>query len=148
MRERVAQENVENQGFEAYLPLIEVMSARRTLRLVPMFPCYMFVRFDPAVDRWRAIASSRGVKRVFGSTPETPTAVPEWVMTGVREAERGNGRPDVDGRHGVPLGAAIRVGELTGVCEWSTEKRVGMLLTLMGRECRTTVDRDEVEMVT
>ena len=54
------------QGFETYLPryLKRRRHARRTETVAaPLYPCYLFVTFDPAVQRWRSIHSTIGVTR-------------------------------------------------------------------------------------
>jgi transcription antitermination factor NusG len=49
-------------------------------RLAPAFPGYLFVLFDRASQPWRAIHSTRGVKRLFSTAPEAPTPVPVGVV--------------------------------------------------------------------
>lgn len=62
------------QGFDVFLPL----GAKRLWSGVyvgPLFGHYLFVRFDVRKHAWRRICSTRGVRRIFGSTPETPCPV-------------------------------------------------------------------------
>ena len=60
------------QGFEFFLP--KIVSDKKTTGGVavpwaPLFPGYIFVRFDPARPAWRAINGTRGVTKLvsFGN---------------------------------------------------------------------------------
>ena len=69
-----ALENLQNQGFEAWLPLITVEKLRRG-RLAevtePMFSRYLFIRLDTEQTNWAPIRSTLGVSRLvsFGNRP-------------------------------------------------------------------------------
>jgi len=80
---------VEN-GFEVLNPKIEERRyIRRKLQDVvsPLFPCYIFVRFDNPND-YRLIKYTRGVKSVVG--PEhIPSAVPEDIIGQIKERMEG-----------------------------------------------------------
>lgn len=71
-QEKLALENLQRQGFEAYLPMhqVEVRPRGQPARVVPLplFPRYMFVAADLATMGWRAIYSTRGVQGVLPST--------------------------------------------------------------------------------
>ncbi len=80
--EERAQEHLARQGFEVFLPryLKRRSHARRvTVAPAPLFPRYLFVSFDAAQQRWRAIRSTRGVIDLV-SNGETPVPVPETVI--------------------------------------------------------------------
>jgi transcriptional antiterminator RfaH len=67
-------ENLQNQGFEAWLPMISLEKLRRG-RLVevsePMFSRYLFIRLDTEHTNWAPIRSTMGVSRLvsFGNRP-------------------------------------------------------------------------------
>ncbi len=65
-----AQYELNNQGFETYLP---------TIRSKPMFPRYLFTRFDRDVDNWGTIRSTRGCIDVL-KHGFLPQAVPSQAM--------------------------------------------------------------------
>ncbi len=71
-QERVALENLERQGFTAYLPLVRARRRRQT-RVVhviePMFPRYLFVNLSDLTDDWGPIRSTIGVSNLvrFGN---------------------------------------------------------------------------------
>jgi transcriptional antiterminator RfaH len=63
---------------------------RRRLQEVisPLFPCYIFIKFDNIKD-YHFIKYTRGVRRIVG-TEKTPTIVPEEIITSIqRRMEQG-----------------------------------------------------------
>ena len=73
-QEERALENLQNQGYEAWLPLITIEKLRRG-RLAdvvePMFSRYLFIRLDMEHTNWTPIRSTLGVSRLvsFGNRP-------------------------------------------------------------------------------
>lgn len=85
--ERAARE-LAAQGFAAFLPRIvrTVRHARRMhTRTVPLFPRYLFVRLDPARERWRAVNGTFGVARIVAAG-ERPQPVPPGIVEAIRAA--------------------------------------------------------------
>lgn len=91
--ERLAVLELANQDFPTLLPLRclapkpdEPSGPRRhrrreaAPRIVPAFPGYLFVLFDQAAQPWRRIHGTRGVRRLFSTSPERPTPVPVGVV--------------------------------------------------------------------
>lgn len=73
-------------GFEVLNPkLRERKYVRRKLQDVvsPLFPSYVFVRFNVPGD-YRVVRYTRGVRRVVG-TDSTPAVVPEHIMAALIE---------------------------------------------------------------
>jgi transcriptional antiterminator RfaH len=73
-QEHRALENLQNQGFEAWLPMLALEKLRRG-RLAqvvePMFSRYLFIRLDTEHSNWSPIRSTIGVSRLvsFGNRP-------------------------------------------------------------------------------
>ena len=69
-QEQRAKRNLENQGFEIFLPMIAFAKQNQTksITLKPMFPRYLFVHINTALDKWTRIESTIGVSHlvVFG----------------------------------------------------------------------------------
>jgi transcriptional antiterminator RfaH len=81
-REEQAARNLKNQEFGVFLP--RRMKTRRHARKLenvatPFFPGYLFVHFDIARDRWRAINGTYGVVRLVGSSTQ-PAQVPSNIV--------------------------------------------------------------------
>jgi len=71
-----AQQNLSNQGYEAYLPLMSRQKLRRGLIEIakePLFPRYLFIRLDATHSgkSWGPIRSTLGVSTLvsFGGVP-------------------------------------------------------------------------------
>jgi transcription elongation factor/antiterminator RfaH len=74
--------NLNKQGYHIFCPRLwrTIRHARTTRTLLwPLFPSYLFVRFDPRKDRWRCINGTRGVMHLVGQT-DTPEPVPTEIV--------------------------------------------------------------------
>jgi transcriptional antiterminator RfaH len=127
-----------NQGYAVFLP--QRRKTRRHARkletvLVPFFPGYLFVSFDPSRDRWRNINGTYGVARMV-MQGETPLPAPPGVVEALRHACDENGVL----RHapGLRPGQPVRIlagafADLVGRLEQLDEHgRVRVLLDIMG----------------
>ena len=98
-QERIAQENLERQSFEAYLPLMQVSRRRRgkwVETVEPMFSRYIFIRLDPGTTNVASVRSTRGVTGLvqYGNTL---VPVPESfisVLLQTADAETGVHTPE------------------------------------------------------
>jgi transcription antitermination factor NusG len=81
-REAIAIRYLADAGIETYLPRI----ADRN-RIVPLFPCYLFVRI---MDRWHPIKNCIGITRVLLSG-ERPAILSDSVIMEIRARENRNG---------------------------------------------------------
>ena len=151
-RESQAFHELMRQGYHVWLPQIATGPLEAT-RLVVMFPGYLFVKFDSKADRWRAIASTYGVKRLFGTSPETPTP----IKIGVIEALKSRCQPGTstyDDRIDPPSleGKTIRMEQgvfsgFEGICSRSASDRITVMLTMFGQQREVQVTRDQVTVV-
>lgn len=159
LQEVVAKDNLERQardfgpGFEVYLPQKLFMHPkRRRLETAPFFPRYLFVRVDLRLASWKRIWSTRGVQGVMGSSAERPFAIADWVIERVRAQEdAGFIRMglDVDQDAIRARNARFENGEVVRAAgmtleavfiERVDEKRAAILVSLLGRDSRVTVD--------
>ena len=74
--ETIAARHLANQAFQTYLPL----HVERRSVIVPLFPGYLFVRFDPDIDPWGKIRSTRGVGGLIRHGTIRPTAIQPGVI--------------------------------------------------------------------
>lgn len=74
-KERLAQQQLERQGFSTFLPFAPLTTTTRRNKAVavkqPLFSGYLFVQMDVARQRWRAVNSTVGVLYLvqFGDRP-------------------------------------------------------------------------------
>ena len=73
--EHRAVQHLNRQAFQTYLPLL---LERR--QIIPLFPGYLFIRFDPDVDQWGKIRSTRGVGGLIRHGTIRPTAIQPGVI--------------------------------------------------------------------
>jgi transcription antitermination factor NusG len=84
--ERVAAASFHEKGFETYLPLYRSRRkwSDRTKEIdVPLFPGYVFSRFDTALRL--PILTTPGVVSIVGSNATGPAAVPEAEIEAIRK---------------------------------------------------------------
>lgn len=149
----IAEENLRRQNFPTFLPL-EKVSARAGRRFAatirPLFPGYIFVAYNPEQNRWQTINSTFGVKRVvtFG---DSPAIVPLGVVSNLML------RCDRDGKLLPPRllnpGAQVRLTTgpfadfLATVHEIAPERRIWVLLDLMGTQIRVSVSAEGLRLI-
>ena len=64
----IASQNLERQGFETFLPKMEITQRQKNqfvVKNVYVFPGYMFVCFDPHFITWTKINSTYGVSKIL-----------------------------------------------------------------------------------
>lgn len=154
-QEKAALQNLERQGYESYLPLMREPRrrlGRRVSVISPMFPRYLFVHLDQTTDNWGPIRSTVGVASMvrFG---QRASPVPESLISCLR------GREDQEGIQNVmpeelKTGARVRILEgpfagYEGIFQVRTgRERVVVLLDILGRDTRASVDESTLEPVT
>ena len=87
-QEERAKENLENQGFETFLPMIafEKIKQPKLYSLKPMFPRYLFTQFNAEKNNWVHVKSTRGVSHVitFGDKlTKVPNSVINYLKSNV-----------------------------------------------------------------
>jgi transcriptional antiterminator RfaH len=82
-QEELAISHLARQGFETFCPQLwkERRHARqRKVVKTPVFPGYLFVRFDIDSQPWVSINSTRGVRHLVGPSPSRPQSFPDSAM--------------------------------------------------------------------
>ena len=146
-----AAKNLNQQGFETFLPLHNSTS-RKSSRFKntsrPLFPGYMFIRFDRAGSEWHKINNTHGVSRLitFNSILKSiPSAFVDNLMkrynsTGnlipIAEMEKGDKVKILDG----PFADFIATVE-----KYETAQRIWVLLDLMGRKTKIQTPSNALE---
>lgn len=147
--------NLVKQGFETYLPryLKQRRHARRTDWIkVPLFPRYIFVSFDVAVTRWRAISSTIGIDRMICSL-DRPVPVPQGVVESIQSRENERGLISLAQCLSLARGDRVQIdsgafSDMSGLFECiSDDERVTVLLDLLGRQVRVKVPAAALALV-
>ncbi|GJM09379.1 MAG: transcription antitermination protein RfaH [Lysobacteraceae bacterium] len=151
-RELAAEQHLSRQGFECFLPRAcnpTRKVVRSKPRVEPLFPRYLFVRLALGLDNSAPIRSTQGVVGLvrFGQqTVRVPTPIIEGLLE-LRDLETGLVKPRFE-----PFDAGDRVQVFDGpfagldavVDEPCGEKRVMVLLDILGRQSRVAVRPNQV----
>lgn len=121
---------------------------RYVSELRPLFPGYMFVAFNPTTGSWRKISCTIGVSKLV-SFGNQPTSVPYDLVSGLMK------RCNADGTllpsNQINKGDLVQL--LTGpfadyvarVETIDAEQRIWILMELMGRTTRISVDPNKLQ---
>jgi transcriptional antiterminator RfaH len=153
----IAERNLRRQGFELFVPqeqcAVRGASAFRTVRR-PLFPGYVFVRAgaDMAVPSaaLRAVNGTQGVVRLvsFGASP---APLPPGFVEALIERYDAGGRmaPPQMLREGdrVRMASAPFVDMIGSIEKISAERRVWILLDLLGTKVRLSASSDDLALV-
>jgi transcriptional antiterminator RfaH len=145
-----ASEHLRRQGFETYLPryLKQRRHARRIEKVsAPLFPSYLFAAVDMTSQRWLAIDSTIGVKRLvrYGNHP---AAVSISILETLKRREDANGFIQLGYRPKFSRGDKVCVldgafQDCFGLYEgMSGGDRVAILLDLLGRKVRVVLNSE------
>ena len=136
-----ALENLVRQGYETYLPLMEVERLQRgklLKKMEPLFPRYLFLHLEEGNDNWGPIRSTLGVAGLvrFG---QAYAVVSDEVMAAVRERTQDIKKSLFESGDNVRVVSGPLLG-LEGVFEIADgEQRSFVLLEFMQKQQRVSV---------
>ena len=81
-QEARALENLQNQGFNCFLPTLQVQKLRnQKVQTVtePMFSRYLFIQLDDQTQNWGPIRSTLGVSKLVSFGPQPAKVPPEFI---------------------------------------------------------------------
>lgn len=147
-QEHAADVRLLEMGLETFLPLVMARVQRR-VQVRPLFPCYLFARFDPA--RWLyAIDHLTGVRQVV-SVDGRPLPVDETIIAELRQAGDARGVIELDQRPRPGDEVRIQTGLFAGLVgrveQMRPRDRVVVLLRAIVSRARVEVDTDMVEVL-
>jgi transcriptional antiterminator RfaH len=147
-----AVKNLTQQGFETFLPLHDTTS-RKLSRFIntsrPLFPGYMFIKFDRAESKWHKINNTYGVSRLitFSSILKSiPTTFVDSLMK--RYDSSGKLIPvkklKKDDQVKVLRGPFANF--IASVEKYESDQRIWILLDLMNRKTKIQTTSDALEL--
>jgi len=152
-RESYAVENLERQGFTTYCPTIikTVRHARRVHDAArPLFPSYVFVERASALQRWRLLMSTYGVRSLVRSG-DGPGVLDDGFVSALRAREvdgvlRRPARPYEVGQN-----VEIRGGAFDGlagtIIELREKDRIVVLMSLLNQPTRVMLSAEALSPV-
>ena len=152
-QENLAQENLERQGYETYLPRIyqtRRRNGRHVKTIEAFFPRYLFIHLDSETDNWAPIRSTIGVSKMI-RFDGIPAMVPEQLI----EALKGN--DDEDGIQRFNQKNLIRGDKVTiidgplagyqGIYQHQkTSERVAVLVDLVGKNTLLNISVHDLQI--
>lgn len=148
-----AQENLLHQGYETYLPLIQISRRRNgknVKRSEAFFPRYLFISLDKETDNWSPIRSTIGVAGMvrFGGVP---AVFPEFMLENMKHNEDEFGLQRIK-KKGLKTGDSV--GIIDGPFEghkaiyqgMKSTERVSVLLDIIGKNTQVTLSVHELEI--
>jgi len=150
-QERLAQENLERQGYLTYLPLAEIRRRRRgrVIRVIDaMFPRYFFIHLSNKTDDWRPIRSTIGVASLvkFG---QVPAGVPNELIAVIKERENSDGIHELTNNE-YTFGDTVRIAEgpmegFEGVFQCNTGRERSILLVkLIQKQIKVEIETTKI----
>ena len=150
--EAVALQNLQQQGFEAYLPLYKCLKKTDTsIEAVfePMFARYVFFRPSNQAQSIGVVRSTRGVAQLVSFGHALATIRPN-TLNAIRALEQARNAADVAELSSLCPGQLVRfcnssLRGLEGLVKSVSSRRVAVLLELMGRQQIVSVDHCQLE---
>jgi transcriptional antiterminator RfaH len=139
-QEERALDNLQRQGFEAWLPMLtveKVLRGKLSHVTEPMFSRYLFIRLDTQQTNWSPIRSTMGVSRLV-SFGNRPAAVADELIQALQTL------PQRAPERLFQLGQSIKIvsGPLKGIegifQQADGEHRAMVLIDLMNKQHRVT----------
>jgi transcriptional antiterminator RfaH len=151
-QEAVAHANLEQQGFEVYLPLFKKFKKTEqgpVALFEPMFPRYLLFRPGRLGQSISAVRSTKGVTTIvrFGFEP---ALLQGDVVQRIRQMEQVREQATIEELNHLKVGQKVRLkhtalGAIEGLVHNVSSKRVAVLLEILGRPTVVQVDHHQVE---
>ena len=147
-----AEMNLNRQGFETFLPLSDFIlqqNSRFTKTTKPLFPGYMFIAFDNKDMSWVKINNTYGVSRLI-TFSSTLKAVPTSFISNLMNRCDSSGKLQVNKQFKKGDQVKILNGPFTNfiatVETLEADKRIWILMDLMGRETKFKIDINNLKI--
>ena len=134
--ERIAWREITQLGYEAFCPVERVND-----RLQPVFPRYLFVRFNIVADQWRLLLAVRGVASFVSFRPDgrLPAPIDDRIITHTKALLDATGmlvqKPKTKlGKTFAVVNPNSPLQHWSGICTMDAKQRVRLLLDFLG-EC-------------
>ena len=151
--ESVAQVNLQQQGFESYLPLYKKFKKTETGSVSvfePMFPRYIFFRPTRPTQSISTVRSTKGVNNLvrFGFEPAT---LQDEMVTLIRELEQSRNQVSVQEASPLQVGQSVllkhnALNNMQGLVHSVGSKRIAVLLEILGRPTVVQVEHHQIEV--
>ena len=152
-QENLAQENLQRQGYETYLPRI-YQTRRRNGRYVKtieaFFPRYLFINLDTETDNWAPIRSTFGVSKMI-RFDRMPAVVPYNLIQALKSNDDEDGIQRMIQKN-IMRGDKVTIidGPLAGYQgiyqQQKSAERVAVLVDLVGKNTLLNISMHDLQI--
>ncbi len=151
-QEQLALQNLEQQGYQAYLPLYKKFKATEqglVALFEVMFPRYIFFRPGHAGQGIAAVRSTKGVATVIRFGVE-PAVLQDELVQRIRQTEQERNEATQQDLSSLKSGQLVRLKHtalagMEGLVQSVSSKRVAVLLEILGRPAVVDLKHHQVE---
>ena len=138
-KERLATQNISNQGYEYYLPLFreKIVKQNNTIDVTKvLFPRYIFVKVR---QQWASLTGTYGVSGLV-MEGTSPKVIPERVIEKIRSREDKDGFITIEEKDKLSQGDSVKLAEgplkdSIGIYQgMSNDERAVVLFKILGSE--------------
>ena len=152
-QEQIALFNLEQQAFEAYLPLYKKFKKTEQGPIAlfePMFPRYMLFRPRHPEQSISAVRSTKGIATIVRFGYE-PAMLHDTVVQRIRQLEQDRNHATLQELSNLKPGQSVRLkhtalGGIEGLVQSVSSKRVAVLLEILGRPTLVQLEHHQVEV--
>ena len=142
-QEKKAKQNLENQGYRAFCPMVKIND-----RLVVLFPGYLFVQLNEKTQNWSPINSTKGVSHFvkFGlNFAKVPNSVIEFIKTNQHiTADKLNNLNKFKPGDKVQISDGAFQDYMAIFKCYKSDERVILLMNLLGHEQSLSIKKESV----
>ena len=142
-QEKIAKQNLENQGYEVFCPISKINN-----RLVVLFPGYLFVQLNKNTQNWSPINSTKGVSHFvkFGlNFAKVPTSVIEFIKTNQHiTTEKLKNLYQFKSGDKVQISDGVFNNFVAIFKSYKSDERVILLMDLLGQEQSLSIKKESV----
>lgn len=153
--EKIAEINLQQQDFEAYLPLYKKFKKTEqgpVALFEPMFPRYILFRPGKPEQSISAVRSTKGIATIvrFGFEP---AMLHDELVQRIRQVEQDRNHATLQELSNLKTGQTVRLkhtalGGVQGLIQSVSSKRVAVLLEILGRPAVVQLEHHQVEVDT
>ncbi len=153
-QEEIARVNLDQQGFDSYLPLYKKFKKTEqgpVSVFEPMFPRYIFFRLGKPGQSISTVRSTKGITTIvrFGFEP---AVIGEELLGRIRQLEEDRNHATLLELSKLKAGQTVRLqhtalGDVQGLIQSVSSKRVSVLLEILGRPAVVQLEHHHVEPV-
>lgn len=141
--------HLQNQNISCFYPKVtveKIKAGKRTKKLEPLFPGYLFVNLEQTDPMWAKLRSTRGVLRIVGFANK-PAAIGDDVIQHIKESLN-----SVAEQGGIKHGQAVQLNEgpfegINAIFQaYDGEARAIVLINFMQKQQRVKVPVSAIKM--